>query len=284
MEETTRDFKGVWIPRTVWLDTRLNALEKVILTEIDSLDNGERGCWASNKHIAEFCQCSETKVSTAISKLIDLGYLYLQSFDGRSRELKSSLSNFERQNLINCEAAFKNLQESNTGNNPSNNSGSKRRKKESSDSFNQIINSYLAPDGKSARFEDHGKRRELLQEWLKVRKAKRAAMTDRAISMNIEKLDSLAAESQMSVPEYLEEVIRRGWAAFYPITTYASQKQTGYRRQEVVPHWLTDEGKSEMSKYMQALHREHGQSEEPPVCEGSAEELRKRLKEKYGAK
>ena len=51
-----RDFKGVWIPKEVWLDTRLNALDKVILMEIDSLDQGEKGCYASNEHLAEFCQ------------------------------------------------------------------------------------------------------------------------------------------------------------------------------------------------------------------------------------
>lgn len=117
MAENERDFKGVWIPRTVWLDDRLNALDKVILTEIDSLDNGERGCYASNKHIAEFCQCSETKVSTAISKLIKLGYITVQKFDGRQRELKPCLSKFERQGLKNCNSDFKNLKESNTSNN-----------------------------------------------------------------------------------------------------------------------------------------------------------------------
>lgn len=116
--ENKRDFKGVWIPKTVWLDTRLNALEKVILAEIDSLDSSERGCWASNKHIAEFAQCSETKVSTAVTKLIKLGYLYVQKFDGRQRELKSRLSNFERQTLKNNEADFKNQKESNTESNP----------------------------------------------------------------------------------------------------------------------------------------------------------------------
>ena len=117
MANTDRDFKGVWIPKTVWLDKRLNALDKVILTEVDSLDSSERGCWASNKHIAEFCQCSETKVSTAISKLIEYGYLYVKSFDGRTRELKSRLSNFERQTYKNKKADFKNLKESNTSNN-----------------------------------------------------------------------------------------------------------------------------------------------------------------------
>jgi len=119
MAENERDFKGVWIPKEVWLDTRLNALEKVILTEIDSLDMSDKGCFASNKHIAEFCQCSETKVSTAISKLIDYGYIYVKSFDGRQRVLKSRLSNFERQNFKKGEADFKDLKQSNTYNNTS---------------------------------------------------------------------------------------------------------------------------------------------------------------------
>lgn len=121
MEENKRDFKGVWIPKEIWLDARLNALDKVILTEIDSLDSSERGCFASNKHIADFCQCSETKVSTSISKLIEYGYLYVQKFDGRQRELKSRLSKFERQSFKNCEADSQNLKESNIDNNTSNN-------------------------------------------------------------------------------------------------------------------------------------------------------------------
>ena len=98
-----RDFKGIWITREVWLDKRLNALEKVILAEIDSLD-GENGCWASNQYLADFCQCSTTKVSTAVSKLIALGYIEKQDFDGRTRILKSRLSKNERQTFKKCEA------------------------------------------------------------------------------------------------------------------------------------------------------------------------------------
>ena len=219
MVEYERDFKGVWIPKTVWLDERLNALDKIILTEIDSLDNGERGCFASNKHIADFCQCSETKVSTAISKLIKFGYLYVQKFDGRQRELKSRLSNFERQELKDCNAGLKDLKESNTDISTGNNT---RKKKESKkDSFNEIILAYAKDIDISIRAEVT----ELLFDWLKVREAKRAAMTDRAIQMNIEKLNKLAAESKLTVVEYLKEVICRGWAAFFPINNYSQNKQ-----------------------------------------------------------
>ena len=112
-----RDFKGVWIPKAIWLDERLTALDKVILTEVDSLDQGERGCYASNKHIADFCQCGEWKVSTSISKLTKLGYLYVQNFDGRQRELKSRLANFTSLPCEKPKADMGNPRESNTSTN-----------------------------------------------------------------------------------------------------------------------------------------------------------------------
>jgi len=102
MEE--RAFKGIWIPREVWLDTRLSALDKSVLAEVDSLDNGEDGCYASNEYLAKFCQCSEWKISTSITKLIELGYLKRVSFDGRTRKLKSSLGFSQIQTLENHKA------------------------------------------------------------------------------------------------------------------------------------------------------------------------------------
>ena len=212
MAENERDFKGVWITKEVWLDERLNALDKIILTEIDSLDRRERGCYASNKSIAEFCQCSETKVSTAISKLIKLEYIYVQKFDGRQRELKSRLSNFERQNFKNCKADIKNLKDNNTDNNINN----KERKKETSkpqNSFDEIFKSYTQNETTL----------KLLGEWLKVRKAKRAAMTDYSIRLNLNKLETLAKQSNLSVNNYLKEVIARGWQAFYPIENFETE-------------------------------------------------------------
>lgn len=91
MSEDKREFKGVWFPAEVWLDERLTALEKIILIEIDSLD-GEDGCYASNEYLAGFCQCSQSKVSSAIAKLKRLGYIRVKSFDGRKRILESCLT------------------------------------------------------------------------------------------------------------------------------------------------------------------------------------------------
>lgn len=136
-----RDFKGVFIPKEIYLDSRLNALDKIIFAEIDSLDF-EDGCYASNKYLAEFCQCSETKVSLAISKLTDLGYIKLISFNGRKRILKSCLSKNERHTFKKCKADSQNVKPDNISDNTNleklgDNKDSERKnvKKESSKTF-----------------------------------------------------------------------------------------------------------------------------------------------------
>ena len=38
MKKQTRDFKGIWIPREIWLNENLSLQEKAFIVEIDSLD------------------------------------------------------------------------------------------------------------------------------------------------------------------------------------------------------------------------------------------------------
>lgn len=123
MNDFKRDFKGIWINRDIWLDDRINALDKVILAEIDSLDVGEEGCYASNDYLAEFCQCTATKVSTAISKLVELGYIKIIKFDGRKRymkvltNLKADFKKPIKQTLKKLKADFKSFKDINITNN-----------------------------------------------------------------------------------------------------------------------------------------------------------------------
>lgn len=124
----------------------------------------------------------------------------------------------------------------------------------------------------------------LLKEWLKVRKAKRAALTDRAIELNLKKLNKLATESKMDVSEYLEEVISRGWAAFYKINNYDSKPNASntYKRVEVVPDWINKEMKKESlsadeQKEMNDLLKEF----KDPDFEARRTALQERLKQKY---
>lgn len=98
-----RQFLGVWISKEIYLNPNLNAIEKILLAEIESLDN-EKGCFATNDYFAEFLGVSKTKVSTSISKLKKLDLITLKSFNGRRRVLK-----VVNQPIKNEKAAFKNL-------------------------------------------------------------------------------------------------------------------------------------------------------------------------------
>lgn len=72
--ENNRKFKGVWIPAKYWLDEDLTIMEVVLITEIDSLD-GENGCFASNKHFANFLGVTAGRASQLIKNLSEKGYI-----------------------------------------------------------------------------------------------------------------------------------------------------------------------------------------------------------------
>jgi hypothetical protein len=73
-EEQNRDFKGIWIPKEVWLSDDLTMQEKLFFVEIDSLDN-EDGCFATNEYFAKFFGISKTRVSKVINSLVKKGYI-----------------------------------------------------------------------------------------------------------------------------------------------------------------------------------------------------------------
>lgn len=71
-EKPKRDFKGIWIPKELWLAEDLTLQEKVFLAEIDSLDQDE-GCYASNRYFAKFFGLSMKRVSFIINSLCQKG-------------------------------------------------------------------------------------------------------------------------------------------------------------------------------------------------------------------
>lgn len=88
-EQIHRDFKGVWIPKEIWLDPNLNITERVFLTEIDSLD-GEKGCFASNKHFAKFSGLSGGRCSQIINGLAKKNYIKI-TYVREGKEIKQRI-------------------------------------------------------------------------------------------------------------------------------------------------------------------------------------------------
>lgn len=91
-----RGFKGVFIPKELYLDTSLSWTEKILIIEIDSLDNSDnkrengedKGCYASNQYLADFIGLTEASTKNMISKLKQSGWITQLWFDGRNRGLR----------------------------------------------------------------------------------------------------------------------------------------------------------------------------------------------------
>lgn len=71
-----RDFKGVWIPKRLYLTREFAPNEKFLLIEIWSLTKSKnKQCYASNKHFADFIGLKENTVQKMILKFENAGYL-----------------------------------------------------------------------------------------------------------------------------------------------------------------------------------------------------------------
>lgn len=96
----------------------------------------------------------------------------------------------------------------------------KKESKKGNADYDKIINSYTTNEDT----------KQLLYEWLKVRKMKKALPTNKALELNLKRLEDYAKQSKLSINKYLEEVIIRGWLAFYPIENKTKQEHVREER------------------------------------------------------
>lgn len=88
MDEFTRAFRGVWIPREVWFAKKLGAA-RFLYAEIDSLqgkDNG--GCRASNKYLASFMMCKPRQLQNYLRVLEECGMIEVIG-NGKNRVIRT---------------------------------------------------------------------------------------------------------------------------------------------------------------------------------------------------
>ena len=91
MNETDRNFQGIWIPKLIYLNTEVNWYAKILFLEIHSFTENGKECYMSNKYISSFLKISERQVSRYIRELKALGWIEEVAFDGRKRYLRSML-------------------------------------------------------------------------------------------------------------------------------------------------------------------------------------------------
>lgn len=225
-----------------WMRTKLNLKgnELLIYALIYGFSqDGESRFKGSRKYIADWCGCSLNTVDRALGSLVNKGYLakypYTDAYGNRLVDyvaIQPTAAATPAPAATQSPAAAQDPWASTPNATPEQSQPSiaepepktQPKKTRKDNSFDAIIDAYTSdPTTK-----------DLLGAWLQNRKAKRSAMTDRAIQGNINKLDQCAQESRMTVNDYLNEVICRGWSAFYPINNY---QRNGAAQQKPQQQW-----------------------------------------------
>jgi hypothetical protein len=144
-----RDFKGVWIPKEIWLDDKLSWMEKLFIVEINSLDNDE-GCFASNSYLGEFFNLSNGRVSQIIKSLLEKQYLSAEyEMEGKEvkrrilRILNTGIKNSKQLGIKNIKGGIKNIKE-----------GCLENDKDNNTIFNNTINITNKIRSKEVEIED----------------------------------------------------------------------------------------------------------------------------------
>lgn len=92
--------KGYWIP--VELDRfDLSNIEKLLLSIIDTLDDPEKHCYASNGYLAEKMGLSISRISFYLTKFKKMGLIEEISFSGRQRIIRVCKENWYAKEIKN---------------------------------------------------------------------------------------------------------------------------------------------------------------------------------------
>lgn len=231
MEGINKSYYAI-IPANVRYDRRLCPSAKLLYGEVTALCNEKGYCWARNKYFADLYEVSDRTIRNWISQLIEYGYLKseIKYVDG-SKEIEYRLlylpesappiSGGTEKNFRG--GTEKNFRDNNTSiNNTNMNKESKKEslppeiRNDNLRSFNCIIDAYT---------ENEQLRKEL-KEHLKVRKNKKAALTNRAIELSLKKLDDLASNDAEKI-QMVQNAIMSGWTTFYPLKADERQKMGG---------------------------------------------------------
>ena len=157
-----RDFKGVWIPKEIWLDSNLTWMEKLFIVEINSLDN-EDSCYASNSYLGKFFNLSNGRVSQIIKSLIEKQYVSAE-YEMEGKEVKkryltilnTCIKNIKQGGIKNSKGGIKDSKEGYLENDKDNNTvfnntiNNKKDNDEIEDFFESVWQLYPKKEGKGS--------------------------------------------------------------------------------------------------------------------------------------
>lgn len=262
-----RKFKGVWIPVEIWLNKDLSALDRVLLAEIDSLDN-DNHCTASNEYFAEFCGVGVATITRSIKKLKELGFIeteMIKSQTGSYRLIKmiipsnqndergviKMINNYNNNNNINNSTVIsKDITEQSSDISSEANLDFGKPKQVKLNLYQQclaIINDYTEDTNIKKMLIDY---LDLLLE--KMRNEHKVLYANQFKGM-LKRLSDLVASKEGKLEDIISQSISKGYIGFFPANynnNYSSGKNVTYRLPEQKIAKDEDKARDENGNFM----------------------------------
>ena len=201
------------IPANVRYDKKVTSGAKLLYGEITALCNEKGYCWANNSYFSQLYGVTNTTISTWIKQLINGGYInskliYKEGTKQIQNRYLKILSNPTQENLNTPPKKLNDPTQENL------NTPTQENLKDNITLFNTTVNTTL--EEKKERFNfrkslvNYGFDEQLVLDWLKVRKSKKASNTETAFKKFISEVE----KSHLEKNEVLEECVYRNWVGF----------------------------------------------------------------------
>lgn len=215
-----RQVKGIWIPIEIWNADGISWNEKILLMEIDSFSSKRKPCFISNEYIGKMFGVSEVTASKYMNRLISLGYVVVEKFDGRTRYVRSTLADNFKADIK--ETLRQTTQELNATYNKN--------------TYKSSINIEDNSKPKSFPFKNAlieiGVSKEVAEAWMQVRKNKRATNTEiafKAIKKEINK-------SGLTPEQAIQVAVENSWSGFKAEWTFNRKANSAPHKESALEH------------------------------------------------
>lgn len=221
MTEIKQEKKSYYaiIPANVRYDKDITPNAKLLYGEITALCNEKGFCWASNSYFAELYEVTPQAISKWINALLKKGYIKVDMIRQGKEIVQRNISIVTYQQKINKvsteddEGINKRLTgyQQKIKDNTTFNTTVNITKNTTDNNSGQALNiTHLSKPKKSKQEKPDGVSQEIWEEYICLRKQKRAPVT----STVIKGLEREAGKAGMSLEEAMRTCIERGWQGF----------------------------------------------------------------------
>lgn len=260
------------IPKSVMQDQNLSISTKAVYAYFCSFTGSGDSCFPTRKKICFDLSISNDSLSKYLNQLIDNGYLIVEQekengrFANNVYTLPDTISPCPKiSDTGETEYGKTDTKKNSSKTNSNNKNNSEEKKKERKKSGYDEILSQIEDDSLKECYLDYIKMRQMIK----------APMTDRALTMLINKVNELEPNSVDRQKKMLETAIMNNWKSVYPLKDNA---QPRYGRKEPVPGWMEPTlGNAELEAIQRVLKDDVPTLGNDPELAERAEKLRQKL-------